>query len=345
MKLLFLGLISSVISLAGCADPSGPLAPKLPPSQLLASITIDVGSAIVAVGDSIDLKAVALSITKDTLPIEGNSLEWGVSDASMLRVNQNGRVYVLRESAGTIVYPWVRWTSNGVTRADSSYFVITQNRDPVASIQIRPQGDSVRTGLPGSGTCCGVSIIARNAAGDSLGLIRAPLVSNPEFSQSQLIISYLGPLGIQIGSGQYLVGSRVIGPFWLMTEAVVYGTLMRDSIQMMGLYPPSTNIRITANAISGEITSVSNGFTKIVQPCGAIEFNNRMTQPIEVIFDDTSKVSGCVPGDPKGNIDSIARNATISRKIPLGTVRWTARVKGSDPSSPTISGTVTTREP
>jgi hypothetical protein len=321
------------------------LVPKLSPSELFASMVIDIASGVVAVGDSIDLKATALSISKDTIPITGASLQWGVSDPSRLRIDQNGRVHFLKHSNGDVVYPWVRWTSNGVTRADSASLVITQSRDPITRIQIRQSGDSARVSTDDGGTCCAFFVIARDADGDSLGLIGAPVWSDPRFAESQLMISYLGTFGIQWGLGQYFIMSKVIGPFWLKTETLVYGTVLRDSIKLMGLYPLGANVRLTPDPVTAEISTVSNGYTKTVQPCGAIEFNNRLTQPIEVEFDDASKVSGCVPGDASGNIDSIARNATISRKIPSGTVRWTARVKGSGPVAPTVSGTVTTREP
>lgn len=350
MKLLFVGLLSSAMLLSGCADPSGPLAPKVSPSELFASIVIDVESGIFAVGDSIDFKATALSISKDTIPLIGRSLEWGVSDPSKIRIDQNGRVHFLKSSDDAIVYPWVRWTYNGVTRADSAYLVITQNRPPVASIKIRQSGDSARVSTDAAGNCCAFSVIAVDAAGDSLVPIRAPVWSNPRVAESELNIGYYGALGIRLGFGQYSVMSKVIGPFWLKTETLVYGTLMRDSIKLMGLYPLGGRVTISPDPITAEISTTSigyshKGYSHIVQPCGSIEFSNRMTQPIEVVFDEPEKVSGCVPGDAIGNIDSVARNAIISRKIPSGTVRWTARVKGSGPLAPAVSGTVTTREP
>ncbi len=331
--------------LSGCADPSGPVPPNLPPSETFTSIRIDVGSAVVAVGDSLDLKATAYTLTGDTLVIPPNELKWGVSDASMLRTDQSGRVHMLKVSGGNIVYPWVRWTTNGTTRVDSAYVVITQDRDPITSIQIRPQGDSARTAMPEFGFCCGVSVIAKSATGDSLGLIRVPL-EVVGIKPAQVLNTYLGPVGVTIGYGQYIIGVRLPGPFWLKAKALVYGMLLQDSIQMMGLYPLSTRVTISLDATTSEITSLSNGHTQTVQKCGTVEFrNDGISQPLEVIFDDPSKVSGCVAGDATGNIESIGRNAVVSRKVPSGPVKWTARVKDSGAQSPVITGTITTREP
>ncbi len=340
LGLFRLVVVSLAIALTSCADPSGPLPPTLKPSQILTSISLNIESAIAAVGDSLDFQVKAVSLSGDTLPITGNSLEWGVSDASVMRIDQNGRAHMLKASGGNVVSPWVRWTSNGITRTGAAYIVITQNRDPVTNLEIRPKGDSVRTALPETGICCGVSIIARNATGDSLGLIRAPLLGD----QEGLTISYFGPAGVTLGLGQYLVGTRKVGPFWLYTEALVYGTMLRDSIQMMGLYPLNAAVTIKADPTTAEISSVSNGYSKVIQPCGSILFINQLIQPVEIIFDDTSKVSGCVPGDAKGNIASFTRGS-VERKISSGTVRWTARVVGSSPSAASISGTVITREP
>lgn len=344
MKISNLCILSMAAAVLGCSDPSGPVPPNLPPSQVLSALSLNVGAAVVAVGDTLDLSAVAISLSGDTIAIPPEELEWGVSDASKLHVDQDGRVQMLKASDGDIVYPWARWTSYGITAADSVYVVITPTSEPVASLQIRPVGDSIKTALPENGACCGVSIFARNVAGDSLGLIRAPLLGDGSLTDMELIISYIGPLGASFGLGQYLVGVRKLGPFWLHTEALVYGTLLRDSIQMLGVYPSNASVTIQPDPVTSEISSVSNGHSKVVQPCGAIRFTNRMAEPIEIIFEDTTMVSGCVPGDPTGNIPSIPRLGSVERKIPAGTVRWTARIKDSHPSSPTVSGTVITKE-
>lgn len=341
MNVFKMGIIACAMSLLGCADPSGPLPPNLPPSKVFTAISLNVDAVIVAVGDSLDLFPTAFSITGDTLPIEGNALEWGVSDGSILTVDQNGRVHMIKESGGDIVTSWVRWTSNGATRSDSAYILVTQTREPVARLQIRPQGDSVRI----SGDCCGVSIIAKSATGDSLGIIRAPLVGDPALKLSELLILYWGPWGVSIGLSQYTVAGDRLGPFWLRTEALVYGTLLSDSIQMIGLYPPKSTVEFKTDPISTEITSVSDGHTRFIQPCGTIQFWNRTSDTLEIVFDDPTKVSGCNPGDPTGDIPSLARNAMIERKVPSGTVGWSARIKGSPPSSKTVTGTVTTKEP
>lgn len=344
MKTSHLCILSMAAAVLACSDPSGPVAPQLPPSKILNGLSLNVGAAISAVGDTLDLSAVAISLSGDTIAIPPGELEWGVSDASMLHVNQDGRVHILKASDGNIVYPWARWTSYGITAADSAYVVITPTREPVAKLKIRPQGDSIKTALPESGACCGVSIFALNVAGDSLGLIRAPLLGDGSLSQMELIISYMGPAFASLGFGQYLVGVRKLGPFWLHTEALVYGTLLRDSIQMLGVYPSNAMVAIKPDPITSEISSVTNGHSKVIQPCGAIMFQNQMASPIEIIFEDTTMVSGCVPGDPTGNIPSIPRFGHAERKIPAGTVRWTARIKDSPPSSPTVSGTVITKE-
>ncbi len=343
MKIISYASILVLGMFAGCADPSGPLPSNLPPDKTFSYIKIDIESALVAVGDSVDLKATAYALSGDTLVIPPGELRWGVSDASMLRTDQNGRIQMLKASGGDIVYPWVSWTTDGITRSDSAYLIITQNREPIASIQIRPQGDSVRTAAPASGACCGVSVIARSASGDSLGLVRAPLTVDPGISTYDVLISYMGPTGVLFGLGQYLVHVRKLGPFWLRAETIVYGTLLRDSIQMFGLYPSSTYVTLSPDRVTGEITSATNGFTETIQPCGSMTFRNDRLQPVEIIFDDPGKVSGCVPGDATGNIDSLARNATLSRKLPAGTVKWTARVKGNPSTS--VTGTVITREP
>lgn len=347
MKLSLLGIVAVICILPGCADPSGPRPPNLHPSETLTSIKMNIAAAVIAVGDSIDLKATAYTLTGDTLVIPAGELQWESGDVTMLRTDQNGRMHALKSSGDNVLYPSVRWTNNGITRTSTSYVIITQNREPVTSIQIRPQGDSTRTAMPEIGLCCGISVIARSATGDSLGLIRVPLAVDSGISAAEVQISYMGPIGITLlGIGQYWVGVKRVGPLWLRAEALVYGAQMRDSIQMFGLYPLSVRATFMRDVFSGKITSVSDGNTHIIQHCGSIEFNNKeIAQPIEIIFDNPEKVSGCVPGDATGNIASIAQGATVSRKIPSGTVKWTARIKDSDPSSRVITGTVTTREP
>lgn len=326
--------------LTACSDPTGPVPPSLKSAELLKSLKLNVKAAILAVGDSIDLKAVGISLSGDTIAIPDNEIVWGTSDPDRVRVNQNGRVHVIKHSDGGLVSPWVRWTSHGVTRADSSFFVTTQNRDPVARLEIRPLGDSLRIAIPDVGVCCGVSVIARNAAGDSLGVIRSPLTGDHD----GVTVNYNGAFGISFGWGQYTVFTRRLGPLWLRTEAFVYGQLLRDSLQLISLYPLNAAITFQAHSVTGEMSSTAGGNTKLIQPCGSIEFMNFYNEPIEVTFDDPSLVSGCVAGDATGDIETISAFGTISRKVPSGTVTWTARVKNKGALSPSVSGTVTTRE-
>ena len=347
MRALRLAVVVSAIVVSACADPSGLRAPVLPPSEVLSRLVVNIPSAIVAVDDSLDLSMVALSATDDTIPVMGGSTpEWYVSDPSRLRVSQSGRVIALKASNDDVVSAGVRWTLNGVTRTDAAHLVITATRLPVARIQIWARGDSTRTSFFNNGSCCGVYIVARNAAGDSVGLLRAPLTTDPSYSASQVMISYLGSIGPLIGLAQYYVSTRIIGPYWLYAQSLVYGTPMRDSTQFTGLYPPEAVVTFTQDSGSVQIESLSHGNTNTMQPCGALRFTNKTAVPIDITFDDPAKASGCRSADSTGNIENLLPGKNADRKFPVvGTAVWTARARDAGPGGAALSGTVIMREP
>lgn len=331
-----------VVSVFGCTHPDSPSAPTTPLPKLLATASVFPASIIAAVGDTLNFNSHAISITGDTISNDSIYVTWNVSDPAVLKIDRSGRGIALKHSSGNIVNVIATIVSNGVTRNASSLVLVTPVRQPISRLVISAR-DSTAFGSGSIDICCGININGYGSEGESFGLIRAPLIPNVT---KGITFGYLGSTGALLGLGQYFVQSKVIGKYWLKTEAYVYGTLLNDSLEMLGLYPSDAVITISQDSGSVDISSLQEGYTALAQPCATIRFANKSNQPISVEFDDSTKASGCLPTDLKGKIPSIGPNANGDRKFPnLGKVSWVVRALGPGAGGRPLTGNVEFRVP
>ncbi len=332
-----------------CVDTSAPPVPKLPLSEVLKSISVDPEAVIMALDDSLQLNISALNMLGEPLSIpNGAPVEWTSNDGEMVSVDSTGKIKALGTTGAAFINITAKWTHNGYTGSQTVIVNVTPTRQSIAGLRITPK-DTTRTSdndeFGGSPTTS-LSVMAMDANGNPIGKIRVPLTPRADagYSYKDLQLVYLGPIGALLGLDDYLVSSNIIGDYMLYARANVYGTSMVDSLKFTGLYPSGVTVPIQKDSLSNSLVSTYTGQEFFMQPCGNVKFENKTQSPIGIVFSDSTKADGCVPGDPSGNIASIPPGQKVTRKFSsTGTIQWTLRDPATGNVVPAVSGRVTMR--
>ncbi len=341
-----------LIASGGCTDASAPRQPLIPEAELLRRLVVTPDRSILAVDSTVQLSVTAENYLGEPLPIDMTALRWSSTDSARVRVDANGKVTAKAETSMLSLLPSVtaEWTLHGVTQKAQAQFNITRTQFPVTRLRIVAP-DSTRSSTPYEAVDLNgmtwMDVLADTGSSassvKSLILPLQPVDSLRKFVSA----SNYGAFAALYGKPRYAVTSSVIGEYWLYTYAWVYGTLMRDSLRMTGLYAYDASIPFVLDSATNTIESRFINETVIVQPCGLVRFLNQLPMAIDIVFDDPGKATGCVAGDLTGNIENIpARSGKQFRKFPAtGTVRWTLRNRATGELLPSITGLITIKRP
>lgn len=344
---IFLLMFGGAVS---CVDTSAPPVPKLPLAEVLKSISVDPNAVIMALGDSLQLNISALNMLREPLSIpSGAPVEWSSNDSEMVSVDSTGKIKALATTGATFINITAKWTHNGYTGSQTVIVNVTPTRQSIAGLRITPK-DTTRTSendepMPAPPTTS-LSVMAMDANGNPIGKIRVPLTPRADagYSYKDLQLLYLGPIGALFGLDDYVIISNIIGDYMLYARANVYGTPLVDSLKFTGLYPSGVTVPIQKDSLSNSLVSTYTGQEFFMQPCGNVKFENKTQTPIGIVFSDSTKADGCVPGDPSGNIASIPPGQKVTRKFSsTGTIQWTLRDPVTGNVVPAVSGRVTMR--
>lgn len=339
------------VGLVACVESSAPPPPVTKPEDALMRALSFPETMILAETDTGRIRLSAINVFGDTvLPSENAVIKWTSSDVATATVDTNGVVTARRTAGNEKISITAKWSQDGVTKSAVTSVYVTATRLPIDHIDFVSR-DSTRTSASelGKGPGNWAVVIARNVNGDSL-LAPLPIVTTAPSSKVASLGVLVYPLGslafLLGGTGPYAIISRHIGDYWLYAEAMVYGTMMRDSLKFTGLYVPATTIQIARDSLAGALVSPRAGVELVVQPCGSVNFQNQSQIPIDIVFDDSTKTGQCVPSDQIGNIANILPGGTATRKFPaVGTVQWTVRDRNTGQLTPTASGKVSMRVP
>jgi len=350
LSLAFGGLIGVVIGLSACVDSSASVQPVIPPRELPSQVTVTPDWVVATVGETVPLTLTAQNLVGEPMPVD-STVQWISSDTMTMTVDARGRMYARKATEPTAV-PWVtaRWTQKGATKEARAWINITQTRRPISGLHIVPV-DSTRTGWGYDPNAFDqyTWVAIRTGTEDPMNpmdYFSLPLYTDGTSPLGHVVVANFGVLGMMFKQAPYALTSKIIGDYWLYTHASVYGTHMRDSVRLTGLYPYDGVIPFTRDSATKVILSRFINQDVIVQPCGEVRFINQLSTPFDIVFDDSTKATGCTPFDPSGNIENIGPGGTGGRKFSaVGTVRWTMRNRETGQLLPSVTGTITMKKP
>lgn len=353
-------LFGAVLALASasCADPSA-LHPNSPAIEtVLSRVSTSPAALVLAVGDTISVKASATNIFGESISMDsGSRIVWKTSAAQTISVDSNGLVQAHKATAeDQSINITATWTHNGVTLTATTYATVTATRAPVAGIRIIPT-DSTRSGWSNSFEsivvngkssylAAGASVYTVDANDVPMSTQTIRLALQDTALRNTICLVGYGKLGIMLGIGQYQIMCHFVGNFWIEAEATVYGVPMRDSIEWTGLYPVTALVPITRDSTTGAFLSTMNGHEVFAQPCGLVRFQNSTNVPIDIVFSDSTAAAQCITTDEVSNVRNLGVNKTATRKFPAtGTVQWYVHDPNTGAVIPHLSGKVTTKTP
>lgn len=335
--------VLTTLSLAGCADLAfGPEAPS--PDNALWMLRLAPRGITMAVGAEQAITPTALNIVNTQIPISDSSPVFYISsDDSRVKVTPQGVIQAVQATISTTTLgpSPVRiigsWYYNGVTKADTVYVAVTPTgpAEPVASISIQPGEyplDSTWGGAFGSKQ---ISVTARTASGRvvSQDSVYAYLWTSTPFLST-------GRERMNPETRMLSLGGKT-GPLWIYSEAMVYGQILRDSVQYTITHPVSfITVYLSPDPfMPGRVKVSPSDIT--IGVCGSIIFVNSLSDPVNIAFSDSATNGVCGVGGALGDIENLEPGRTATRKfLWTGAHSWTAERTDGVPFSTGVSGTI-----
>lgn len=349
MVLLALG--STLAGLLGCgSDTTGPA--PLAPGAAYWTLQFNhraVNLALTAPYDTVLLHAAALTATGTPLAGAG-AVTYTTSD-SALHVDSTGLVRARYTTNGATAHVIATLTAQGVTLTDTALFQVTDTvpHYPLAtfSIQVNPNDvDALqRTVVPvdwsgndNTGSFL-IPVYITDTHGDSLCT-----VANTFGSPCPLLVSWTtsDPTMATFDALGDLQPHN-LGQVTIYASVLAYGVARQDSLRLTIGYPtnPIVNAIVAVWATPpGSVTPMltfSPSTETIGVGGGVVFFNSDSTDSMDVVFDDSTAVSGLY-GDPGGNIPPMTTNTpdpsgasgAAFRKFPIaGIYTYHSRKYGS----------------
>lgn len=275
------------LPLTGCMDIQGPKTPDIASSDVLSNVSLGSTSVMIAKGDSLQLRALAMAMDSSIIEMSGNKFSWKSVDPSLVHIDSVGKI-IGRTTTVVPVDIIVSLTYGPVTKADTVSVHVTETKINATSIKIELL-DSNRVGAFPLLGYPRVSLDLYD--GDVLiekGVklpveVASPLQANPVLNE--------GPEGKYI----YEINNDkgYIGRFWVKSSVNFYGNIIADSLEFWGLYPAAIkSIPVLLNFATGTTNPHASGFIDSrvnVQPCAFIIVTMaHFGGPIDAVFSDSS---------------------------------------------------------
>lgn len=322
--MLRIALLNSTLllgTLPACSDLVPPDIVLPSSSDVVFSVEPLVRDYTMAVGEEQQITLVVRNLVGEIMSIADSMTSFTLevpADSAWVRVDSSGHILARSSKVGKIqIVATVRSgvPSMPVTTSTAVYVSITDTAAPVTAISIQPlPSDSARFGYGLTKRILGRAFTATGAEVVGVGMTIFT-------DRVQGVGSYIS------GFNNLLI--QEIGPFWIRASALVYGTLLRDSLLFTGLERSTGTITMSRSGSTYLLSSIDWGKEStesgglVLQPCGTVRFENKTTDTLRVTWSNPSNVLGCVPSDEYGDILELLPGGSAIRKIrAVGRYDW-----------------------
>jgi len=338
-------MLLSVAVGIGCAGDKG-VAPSLrDPSAVLGSIVASPANVVMAVGDSFAVAFAAQSVSGNAIT-QFDSVQYvldNIVDTIRVSVSPTGVVTARAVSGGSPVLLDVFAYKDGVGAVDQVVIQVTQTAIAGATLSIQPgpsdstkiqlgDGKVIRPVIQNPGTGASVSgprfrLTTTPEDAKKLGCYRLSLLSVPE-SFSALRLN-----GCAVTFRLNQIRAAGLGTAWVHADALIYGTMLHDSVQYTVTNPYQFYIYISNVNLNVTCTTSAT-----IAPGGVVTFSNNIQaglgMSLAFTFDNPAAATdaGSSTGGSSGNITPLVGGESSSRRFMTpGTYPWHAAVSGATP--------------
>lgn len=364
------GIASLSLCLWGMACVGG--APSVPglraPGTTLGAVSISPQNAILSVGGTFPIVLTGQAVTG--APITNvDSVQYvlaSVADTQRVRIAANGMVTGLASSGVTPVRIRGFAFKDNVGNGDELIVQVTPTAITGATLSIQPVVPD--TAKIARGAAKTIVPVVRNAAtGQSVSSVNMRLTVRPV--DAARMAGYTPSLqtpgldGVSVQFNNAISGSSLNriaaiageGTAWVYAEANVYGTLLRDSVQYILLYPATGTIDMRIFGGTGlqampTSTTPMHGYYQVGATITFSTSINELPVPISYTFDNPAGATAAVPpapvGGTSGNVVGLLNGQSSARRfLTPGTYTWTGTVGGNIApfSGQTATGQITFR--
>jgi len=342
------------LAVAACTGDKGVAPSTRAPSETLGTITIPAVNIVMAVGDTLSITPTGHTLSGTPITSFDSVLYVlsSITDTLRVSVSSAGLITARAPSDPTQpVFVNVVAFKDGLAAAEQAIIQVTTTKFSGATLSVQPVAPD--------------SAILAGRDGKSI----IPVISNPETGESvdnpmvrfaftklecQYVICYqpvypaiatLTPQQLSLsdyGINQYvpldnLSSVGIPGTVWVRANVLVYGVMLRDSVQYTITYPLDSEIDISILGLNGYIRSPGGVF---IAPGGEVLFYNNLNHAlgatITIAFDNPEVATALDPpstvGGASGNITTIASDQYTQRRfLTAGDYGWTATIAGGIP--------------
>lgn len=355
MRLSSLSLASIVLFGTACADIQGPGQEEIPAEQVLSFVTASTPSIVMQLGDSLQLGLSATSIVETEIPIlNPEEITWSSADPEQVEVDSTGMVRARRLTVSN-VNVIASWQHNTITKSDTVPVIVTADRYDITSIRLVV----VDSNKVGGGPLIGVPPRVR---------IDGMVGSDVAFEGIYMHVSVPKQINIAFGRSLGDAGEDVFlidnpnywtGKFNVVAAGTVYGVPVADSVEWTALHVFVFQTSLGENLETGDVSdfyySDDLGPLSIFQQaCGLYVIMNLSSQPVDIIWDDSTAASDCGPDlngleslIVEGNKHNLGQYEMVAWKFSeIGKKHtWRARLAGSEVFLPRATGSLEVRLP
>lgn len=355
--------VSVLLSVAmgvGCVGDKGVAPSTRDPSTALGGIVASPLNVVMAVGDSFPVAITAQSVSGDPIT-QFDSVRYvlnSIVDTIRVGVSPTGVVTARAVSGGSPVLLNVFAYKDGVGAVDQVVIQVTQTAIAGATLSIQPDpSDSTKIQLgdgkvippviqnPGTGARVSGPRFRFTTTPEDAKKLGCYRLNIPSVSQAfSTASSALRLNGCAATFGLNQIRALSLGTAWVHADALIYGTMLHDSVQYTVTNPYQFYISVTN--VNLNVTCVTSG---TIAPGGTVTFTNNIQaglgMSLAYTFDNPAAATdaGSSTGGSSGNITPLAGGESSSRMFMTpGTYTWHAAVSGATPpfTNTTCDGTV-----
>lgn len=364
MAIATTAVLACASSVIGCAGDKGVAPAPRPASSTLGNIQLSAVNVVMAVGDTLTITATGRTLT-GTPVTEFDSVRYAlqnVTDTLRARLAPTGTVTAIAVSGtGTPVLLNVFAFKGGVVAVDQANLQVTQSRIVGAALSLQPIPPATTTLATGQSK----TLVPRIANGSGQQVASPRLRFDYSATDSQKVSCYApritetstytqGELNLTDCGSKHLSLNQIYalqaGTAWVRASVLVYGTMLRDSVQYTFTNPLTGEIDVGPSNVLSAFVPVRNGV--VIVPGGTVTFYNAFdpsfAASLTFTFDNPTAATAAddpsTDGGQSGNVTPLSGYQFTMRKFSTpGVYTWTAVISGSVPpwTGQTTSGTIT----
>jgi len=355
-------------TLTACTGDKGTAPAIRPAATTLGSARVSPYNAVMAVGDTLTL--VVTGRTLSGAPLAGfDSVQYILQDPTdSLRVHLSATgvvTAVTPSGTNAPVFVQVIAFKDGLARADQSIIQIVPTAFAGATLSIQPvPPDSAKMAWGDSKT---ITPAIQNTSGQSVDqpMVRYEygpgdsttmqcyvpnLVATGTLTQAQLQLTGCGTNNNAGQVGLNNIHAFKTGTAWVHANVMVFGVMLRDSVQYTLTNPYSGFIYASTYYLAGNQPGISSIY---IAPGGTVTFYNGFPEALGIsvgfTFNDPSAATAATPvpdfGGTTGNVTPLTTSQAQSTRqfLTPGVYEWTATLYGGVPpyTGATWSGSIT----